>query len=272
MRKQSKQIAGRLLMAGLLGSALLSATAAQASYTAIDQVPVLDSHGNPVFDSFGNIETHPFIETFGGYCDTENSFQNSVGQGCGAPLPFSGRDNGGVYTLPYKVTFGPGETTNQILLLDSGQIEFIGDPLANPVPNADSTLDPTQYYNVLQTFDTGIAGNPGSFAPQLASLSLHGSSIDATWFTCANPVRSCHVDLHTAILKPGADGFNISYTGGSGPDAPVFLAATFDPAQSSGTPEPGVWALLIVGFGAVGAVLRRRRAEAASRRRWRRSR
>jgi hypothetical protein len=41
------------------------------------------------------------------------------------------------------------------------------------------------------------------------------------------------------------------------------LALTASPVDTGGVPEPATWALMIVGFGAAGAALRRRRAVAA---------
>jgi hypothetical protein len=87
----------------------------------------------------------------------------------------------------------------------------------------------------------------------LATLTFQGPSILATWFTCITPL-ACYQDQHTALLTPGANGFTIAYTGGG--TGPSFLAATFNPPQ--GIPEPGAWALMILGFGATGAMLRRR--------------
>jgi hypothetical protein len=88
----------------------------------------------------------------------------------------------------------------------------------------------------------------------VATLEFQGQAILATWFTCALPSTSCFQDLHTALLTPVTDGFNITYTGGG--TGPSFLAATFAPSRA--VPEPMAWVLMILGFGATGAALRRR--------------
>ncbi|MEW5683539.1 MAG: FxDxF family PEP-CTERM protein [Pseudomonadota bacterium] len=53
------------------------------------------------------------------------------------------------------------------------------------------------------------------------------------------------------VLK-GTSGGNASYSG----------VITFMPTVTAGVPEPGAWALMILGFGGAGAVLRRARGQA----------
>lgn len=166
---------------------------------------------------------------FSGYCDS----QNVVGEECNL-----------THTLPYTVIFGTGET-DQLLLRDDGVLDFVGAPLVSPP-------SPTELFDVLATVDTGLPG-PGT-TPQVATLEFQGQAILATWFTCALPSTSCFQDQHTALLTPVADGFNITYTGGG--TGPSFLAAAFGPARA--VPEPTAWVLMILGFGAAGAALRRR--------------
>ncbi|MFI4964122.1 MAG: PEPxxWA-CTERM sorting domain-containing protein [Caulobacterales bacterium] len=208
-----------MALVAAMGSAMLfSATGAYAGYTAIDESPT----GTPI------------TLNFGGYCDS----QSTVGAECDSP-----------YTLPYTVGFAGG-STDKLLLRDDGVLDFVGDLLPSPP-------DATHLFNVLASVDTGVPGS--GFPPQLATLTFQGPSILATWFTCASPVSSCYVDQHTALLTPGNGGFTIAYSGIAGQNSPPsFLEATFDPAQGSVTPEPAAWALLVLGFGAAGAMLRRR--------------
>ncbi len=58
-------------------------------------------------------------------------------------------------------------------------------------------------------------------------------------------------------------GFDTEYK--TGPDDSAFDNATFSGfnTSSAAVPEPGVWAMMIVGMGLVGAQLRRRRTVAA---------
>ncbi len=60
---------------------------------------------------------------------------------------------------------------------------------------------------------------------------------------------------HTSSLSIGPlpDGVTFNF------DAPGFLSGV---GAAGGVPEPGAWALLLLGFGGVGAALRRRRAVA----------
>ena len=60
------------------------------------------------------------------------------------------------------------------------------------------------------------------------------------------------VGLYTAHLTAGDHSFEVQYDNGGGGGA----VAEFRP----GVPEPATWGLMLVGFGAIGAVLRRRQA------------
>ena len=57
----------------------------------------------------------------------------------------------------------------------------------------------------------------------------------------------------TALVTGGVSGIG-------GADAVFSGTATFQ-ALTAGVPEPGAWALMIVGFAGTGALLRRRRAD-----------
>lgn len=241
MRHQFFRTVGAFAMAGV--ALLCSSTAAQAKYTAIDQIPLLDGSGQPVLDDDGYPVFRPVRIEFEGYCDT----QSSIGDQCDE-----------TYTLPYAVSFG-GEETNQVLLRDDGSLDFVFGP---PIELGDAPTDEelTHRFQVLASFGTGI--NAGGGTPQLGMFQVQGSSFLATWFTCPTPGINCRINQHTARFTPGERGFDITVTDLSGGVRTAFLAADFNPAQVSPAPEPASWALMILGFGGAGAALR------AHRRRW----
>lgn len=55
----------------------------------------------------------------------------------------------------------------------------------------------------------------------------------------------------------------LTIRGTGGPDAVFSGTATFEPFRGGAVPEPATWALMIVGFGGAGALLRRRALIAA---------
>ncbi|MDZ4371485.1 MAG: FxDxF family PEP-CTERM protein [Phenylobacterium sp.] len=68
--------------------------------------------------------------------------------------------------------------------------------------------------------------------------------------------------LNGVSLTEGA-GQQLVLTGTSGGNASYSGVITFMPTVTGAVPEPGAWALMILGFGGAGAVLRRARARAA---------
>jgi hypothetical protein len=228
------------------------ASSASAKYTAIDMA-----------DEDTNLYYY-----FGGYCQTSG--------------PSAGDECGSTYTLPYSVTFGTGETTNQLSVRSDGKVQFVGAALANPGSDVD-------LFEVLATIDTGISGE-FNFFPQVASLlpnpyyldkelsdffpglidpdadyTLTNPQTRITWFSCGNPKNDCYTELHTLTLTPTREGLYVRY-GGINDKPDELITASFDPAATVSVPEPGAWALMLMGFGALGAALRadRRRVGATT--------
>ena len=121
------------------------------------------------------------------------------------------------------------------------------------------------------TFDFTIV-EPGTASSSVITVSLDGLrdidftsiDLDGTAFTMTNPdpveswgltLAALGVGLHTITLNgsvaPGEPGLTGSYAG--------TLNINFDGGGGNEIPEPGTWALMIVGFGGAGAMLRRRR-------------
>ena len=65
-------------------------------------------------------------------------------------------------------------------------------------------------------------------------------------------------------VGPGGWWFAVDTSGADGNCSPTCVVAGRDAVQPQATvPEPSAWALMITGFGAAGAVMRRRRARLA---------
>jgi hypothetical protein len=177
--------------------------------------------------------------TLQGYCDID-------GDQCDTPS----------LILPYSVTFAGVGTTNQLLVVGDGHLEFIGDQLDF------DPLHPTQQFTVLKDVDGRIDdstvmdptdGNDKFF--QSATITSTKSSIDAIWSRCPD-TKSCPFDEYGVLLTRIAGGFDITFPDDTTGRQSEFLAATF--SDSSPTPEPAAWALLIAGFGLAGSALRSR--------------
>jgi hypothetical protein len=99
--------------------------------------------------------------------------------------------------------------------------------------SAGSNLD---YYTGHLTFT--VTGGVGS------TLGLAG--INGTDDVAGADLRECSTSACTTILATGPVG------------------ATFSVIPQGGVPEPATWAMMIIGFGGVGALIRRRRSETAA--------
>lgn len=180
------------------------------------------------------------------------------------------------YQLDFNIDVGKG-LTNKVFVYADGFIS-IGSELA--WPGAIATLTDLGAQDVVTPYyappinNLGVAQNPGSKKLDL----IYGSYDYYGEFTYSEVV------LAAAAGNPGA--FTLTFREGDanfpppimpyplflgyqfGGDSHDFInAITNDYSQyfnlgspGSGTPEPSVWALMLLGFGSAGLVLRRRRA------------
>ena len=166
-----------------------------------------------------------------------------------AVLPFSAATAQQVWNFSYDA--GTGVLTGQLngtLQGDSNSI-LINSLLSaawNGTPGV-----PLTYLNSLPGHDGGFAGNP--------LTTLDGSFQD--WIACNNSNCNDGFVLTTGdFLGPA---FNSGVTYGQ-LFVPYNRAAWSISAATGAVPEPESWALLIAGFGLVGAVARRRRTAVAA--------
>ncbi len=181
--------------------------------------------------------------TLQGYCDID-------GAQCDAPT----------LILPYSVTFAGVGTTNQLLIIGDGHLQFIGDPLATLDPN-DLTKQFTVLEDVVSRVDDSTVLDPEANNGvdtkffQSATITSNSTSIDAVWSRCPD-TSECPFDSYGVLLTRVAGGFDITFPDDTTARPSEFLAATF--SDSSPTPEPSTWTLLIAGFGLAGCALRGR--------------
>jgi hypothetical protein len=102
-------------------------------------------------------------------------------------------------------------------------------------------------------FDIDLLGDILSFTytqgvddPDLHYFTIKQGNTYGLWYD-VNPITSAQID--TNVLE----------------DGPGFSHVTFFNTGATGVPEPGTWAMLLIGFGAVGASLRRRNSRSQMR-------
>jgi hypothetical protein len=218
---------------------------------------------------------NPQMKTLSGYCDLN-------GDQCDQTR-----------NLPWVVDFGDGPTSNMVVY-GNGTIDFVGDKLASP------QFEQFQYeslgYLVAGRNDSELFYLGEAVYEQAARVKLDGDAVVVTWFTCFTP-KNCFNTPYSARLEQAmnngvsellvtldytalpsnffsfSDKLGVAYfignTGGfkgfadidPNPGQVIFhIPATFTDA----VPEPATWALMIMGFGGVGTLLRRRRLTPAA--------
>lgn len=253
----------------LLGLALLLSdvaflpSPAEARRTAIDQIPDPDNPGQ-----FISVQT-----TLAGYCDLNGDECDPDADGA---------------RLSYEVSFGGGAFTNKVFVHGNGVLSF-DQPIdfasfSNRIYNSESVglgeYGPT-VVSPGQSLQPDPFSSGGGFF-QSGSLSLRNNGIVfAEWYTCLAPGVQCHTNAHSLTLTPTSGGyqgvfdFSMGTPSGSdqgyviagssfsatGANASFFMPATFRGLNIAAqpVPEPGTWMMLILGFGAIGAALRRKR-------------
>lgn len=194
-------------------------------------------------DSTGTTETSGYCDLNGDDCDTG-------------------------FVLPYYVDFGSG-FTNLAFVHGNGILSFGAaiDFSAYADASGDYNLPGTIGAYPGNVFAAALKNSydPNFFDPdpiradqnvflQAGKLEMQGDAILGTWFGCNGP-SDCFVNPYTLLMTPQDGGFLVSYGSTS------FLAPArfrFD-AEPGAVPEPATWAMLIAGFGMVGASMRRRR-------------
>jgi hypothetical protein len=187
--------------------------------------PVLDLSAFPGFYTF----TAGPVSLPGGITYTSTSAGSVIGTG-----GYSLNENGSAATTPIVGTNG---TTDAITLT-----------FANPV----SAFGAGMSYAV-------IGGVPvGSNAPVISAFDINGALIASYDLEALAPIRSN--GANEFFLFRGIDGQGTGIKSFTMSGAFIIASGSF---TSAVVPEPASWAMLIAGFGLVGATMRRRRAAIA---------
>lgn len=158
-----------------------------------------------------------------------------------------------VTVLDPNVTFGfylRGESPSQILYsLYAGDGVF-GAPLKQVVVNAPVTTSPISGLTIADFSDvTLVVGQRYTFRASLPNEGLPPSGAESA----AGAYYAGGIDAYTAG--------RFYFTGSSLGEGQPALPTTDLAFVMTGVPEPATWAMLLLGFGAVGAAMRRRGGE-----------
>jgi hypothetical protein len=182
----------------------------------------------------------------------------TYGQGFGGPITESGftysTGSGSLFTNGF--IGDPGQDMEGDIADGGGVLDIVK---ASPGQFTFSSLDFAAYAATLggsQTLDvTGYLGGSavGVDSFTLANTDTYDPSLNWTLFGASN------------LAGVGIDDLKISLNAGGG--GPYVFFETVDNVTlggAGGVPEPAAWALMIMGFGATGAALRRRRTVVAA--------
>ncbi len=202
--------------------------------------------------------------SFDGYCSRQ---QSGIPGGDCEPVE-----------LPFALNLG-GTMFNTVVAHSNGALSF------------GTALEFDQFSNSLRDFSTPIFSpflrngegssefdRDGDFVAQLV---VESNNLSVNWFSCTTS-NTCFRNNFGLFLTRLSDGFSVDFT--YGPDGPTInglsgynlptgsfetfgalrnQSFTFDANGSplaSAVPEPGTWAMMIIGFGMTGSALRRRRS------------
>jgi choice-of-anchor C domain-containing protein len=180
----------------------------------------------------------------------------------------SGTDPGSTF-----ITLGAGSTDITDWVVGGDSVDYIGGYWQPQNGSRSIDLSGNANGSVSQTFATDLgqlyqvnfflAGNPdGGPTAKVAISSATGGPVQSNVFTVTGS------DSKTNM---GWQPYQYRFVGTGGPTTLTFASATntpFGPALDNvsiaSVPEPATWAMMLVGFGGLGAALRRRRTAVAA--------
>jgi len=129
--------------------------------------------------------------------------------------------------------------------------DYLSPPVSGPVTGsfdfdvATGALSNVNYTSVSGTFTTGAEYTPGD-ATQIY-FGLFGSS---------------NYDVYQ-LASSLAGGGTVLISSGTHPSIPISAGGSLTASAIAGVPEPATWAMMLLGFGALGIALRTRRGRVA---------
>jgi len=222
-----------------LSAALLAASAASATAVVVTQTFDLTTPGTT--------ETSSSVISF-----NNQGFMPALSNA--SPVPLTNGDS-----LDLKISFLAGQAVQFTSVLGNFQIGLVVSDSASPTLNPGSSLT---------LFDTG--GNAiKTFSANIGFNQSTGNVVGDDFFTVGVPLSGNVGSLE--YINPGisgltgtknftADTIALSASAGS---FKVLTGQVVTP-PTGGVPEPATWAMMLVGFGGLGAMMRRRRALATA--------
>jgi len=222
-----------------LSAALLAASAASATAVVVTQTFDLTTPGTT--------ETSSSVISF-----NNQGFMPALSNA--SPVPLTNGDS-----LDLKISFLAGQAVQFTSVLGNFQIGLVVSDSASPTLNPGSSLT---------LFDTG--GNAiKTFSANIGFNQSTGNVVGDDFFTVGVPLSGNVGSLE--YINPGisgltgtknftADTIALSASAGS---FKVLTGQVVTP-PTGGVPEPATWAMMLVGFGGLGAMMRRRRALTAA--------
>ncbi|WP_293482833.1 PEPxxWA-CTERM sorting domain-containing protein [Phenylobacterium sp.] len=146
----------------------------------------------------------------------------------------------------YRLVDGAGQDLN-VYEVDGGSVEFSSVDIL--VSN-----DGVTFFNIEAS---------SAAAVDLVGDEAHGSASFRRSYDLGAAVTALGVSQFRYLRLDGTSGGSISGSNGFDPDAVAAINYIDTRQPVTGVPEPATWAMMILGFGAAGATLRRRRTAVA---------
>ena len=146
----------------------------------------------------------------------------------------------------FRLVNGAGQDLN-IYEVDGGSQEFGSVDIL-------VSADGLTFFNIEATFAAAI---------DLVGDEAHGNANFRRSYDLGTAVAALGVSEFRYLRLDGTSSGSINGNNGFDPDAVAAINYIDTTPVVGGVPEPGAWALMILGFGAAGSMIRRRRALAA---------